>query len=386
MVIIMKKRIGVIFGGRSSEHQVSLMSARSIISVISTELYEIERIGITQEGLWVIGEDAQRLLNGETVTPDKAVYIPATPNKDSLLLVSGTFTPTNLYNTRGNDKPVIIRILQRMDVLFPVLHGPYGEDGTIQGLFEMSGLPYVGAGVAASAIGMDKVLMKDIFMVHRLPVAPYLHFLRSEWRTIKPQIISRIEQELGYPCFVKPANTGSSIGITKVHSPGELEGAVDYAAEFDRKLIAEKAISCREIECSVLGNDEPIASIPGEIIPSREFYNYEAKYIDEGSKLLIPAPISEDITRQVQKLALSAYRAIDCAGMARADFFLDKETNDVYLNELNTIPGFTKISMYPKLWESTGIPYKNLVQRLIELAFERYTDRLHCRTTYTARP
>ena len=378
----MRKRLGIVFGGRSSEHAVSLVSARSIISVIDTDVYDIELIGIAQDGTWVVGDAAKSLLDGQPVDPEEIVCIPAVPKAHPIMIIERSYCSSGQQQVSG-DNTAALRILRQLDVIFPVLHGPYGEDGTIQGLFETCGIPYVGAGVAASAIGMDKILMKNIFMAHGLPTAPFIHFLRSNWQSQAMFIIQQIEREISYPCFVKPSNTGSSIGITKVHSSSNLNHAIEYAAEFDRKIIIEKAIDCREIECSLLGNDEPIASITGEIIPSREFYSYEAKYIDEGSQLLIPAPVSTNIEQKVQEIAIAAFRAIDCAGMARADFFLEKNTDILYLNELNTIPGFTSISMYPKLWEASGIPYPHLVQRLIDLAFERFGDRQRCRTTYT---
>jgi D-alanine-D-alanine ligase len=269
-----------------------------------------------------------------------------------------------------------------IDVIFPVLHGPYGEDGTVQGLLELTGLPYVGAGVTASAVGMDKAIAKDIFHTHGLPVLAYQIILRKAWEADPGEVITQCEASLRYPMFTKPVNLGSSVGISKAHNRDELAAGLDEAARYDRKLLVEQGIEAREIEVSVLGNDEPIASVPGEIIPSREFYSYAAKYIDETSDLLIPAPISEEQAQRVRVLAVEAYKAIDCAGMARVDFLMDKGTGEIWLNEVNTIPGFTPISMYPKLWEATGISYAELIDRLIQLALERHADKGRSTTSF----
>jgi D-alanine-D-alanine ligase len=266
--------------------------------------------------------------------------------------------------------------------VFPILHGPYGEDGTVQGLLELAGVPYVGAGVTASAVGMDKVVFKDILTARGLPVVPYVVIKRKAWAHDSEDTIELIEARIGYPCFVKPANLGSSVGITKAHNQTELVAALDEAARYDRKILVEVAIDAREIEVSVLGNDEPLASVPGEIIPCNEFYDYAAKYLDGDSELLIPAPIPPETTKLVQSLAVEAYLAIDCAGMARADFLLDRHTGELYVNELNTLPGFTPISMYPKLWEASGVSYTELIDRLIQLAFERHADKSRSETTY----
>jgi D-alanine-D-alanine ligase len=269
-----------------------------------------------------------------------------------------------------------------VDVVFPMLHGPMGEDGTVQGLFELADIPYVGAGVMSSAVGMDKAVMKDVFRAHGLPVVPYLVFLRSEWARDPTAVMAQIEARLGFPCFVKPANLGSSVGITKVHSFVELDAALAEAASFDRKLLVEWAVpQAREIECSVLGNDDPITSVPGEIKPGREFYDYEAKYFDEHTQLIIPAPLSDELTARVRELAIRAFRVVDCAGMARVDFLLSSETGELYVSEINTIPGFTAVSMYPKMWEASGLSYKELIDRLIELALERHGDKKRSRTT-----
>jgi D-alanine-D-alanine ligase len=279
--------------------------------------------------------------------------------------------------------------LEEIDIVFPVLHGPYGEDGTVQGLLELAGLPYVGAGVTGSAVAMDKVVFKDVMRARGLPIVDYLVFKRKAWDADPDRVVARVEDRLDYPLFTKPANLGSSVGVSKCHDRAGLVAGLHDAARYDRKLIVEPAVpKAREIEVSVLGNDDPIASVPGEIVPSRGFYSYEAKYIDKGdeaSELLIPAPLSVEMTAYVQDLAVRAYKAIDCAGMARVDFLLSGETETLYLNEVNTIPGFTDISMYPKLWEASGIPYPELIDRLIELALERHGDRARNEVSYQPR-
>jgi D-alanine-D-alanine ligase len=272
--------------------------------------------------------------------------------------------------------------LAELDVVFPVLHGTYGEDGTVQGLLELANVPYVGCGVVASAAAMDKAIAKDILTAHGLPLLPYVVVKRKAWQRVPERVIAKVESKLSYPVFVKPANMGSSVGVSKAHERSELSPALDLAARYDRKVLVEQGIEAREIEVSVLGNDDPIASIPGEVVPSREFYDYQAKYVDDDSELLIPAPLEDETTQQVRQMALSAYKALDCAGMARADFFVDKVSGEVWINELNTIPGFTQISMYPKLWQATGISYPALIGRLIELAVERFEDKNQSETSY----
>jgi len=266
--------------------------------------------------------------------------------------------------------------------VFPVLHGTYGEDGTVQGLLELAGLPYVGSGVLGSALGMDKVAMKAVFRAHGLPIGDYVAVQRSAWRARPEAIVAEVEARLGYPVFTKPANLGSSVGVAKAHNREELVRGLDLAARFDRRLLVEAGINAREIECAVLGNDDPIASVPGEVVPSNEFYDYRAKYIDNASGLFIPARLPAETAAQIRDVAVRAFLALDCAGMARVDFFLCKDTGRVYLNEVNTIPGFTAISMYPKLWEASGVPYPELVDRLIELALERHEDRRATQTSY----
>jgi len=361
-----KIRIGIVFGGRSGEHEVSLSSAESVLKAIDRNKYDVVLIGITKQGRWITSKDPLQYL--KSPSPDDA----AVP-----VALIGEPTDVQIIPISGKKAEI-----GKIDVFFPVLHGPYGEDGTVQGLFELANVPYVGAGVAASAVGLDKDLMKKAFIAVNLPVADYISFLRKDWEKNPDSIISRIKRETGFPCFIKPANAGSSVGISKVHSDGELNPAIDSAARYDRKLLAEVAINAREIECSVLGNDDPEASVPGEIIPAHEFYDYEAKYHDENSQLIIPANLSEDKSNEIREMAVEAFRAIDCTGMARVDFLLEKETEKVYLNEVNTIPGFTKISMYPKLWEATGLSYSALIDKLIQLAIERHEEKNRNLTTY----
>jgi D-alanine-D-alanine ligase len=276
--------------------------------------------------------------------------------------------------------------LTTIDVAFPLIHGPFGEDGTLQGLLELADIPYVGAGVAASAVGMDKALMKAVFRAHNLPILDWLVILRRDWNAQPDDVIYRVESVLGYPCFIKPANLGSSVGISKAHDRAELKRALDLAAQYDRKLIAERAAqNAREIECSVLGNDDPIASIPGEVIPQREFYDYAAKYAnDSGTELIVPANLSPDIARSVQAIAVRAFTAIDACGMARVDFFLERGTSKLLLNEINTIPGFTSVSMYPRMWQASGLSYADLIDRLIRLALERHADKRKSKIAYEA--
>jgi len=351
----MKKiRVGVIFGGRSGEHEVSLRSAESIIKSIDRAKYDVVPIGITHEGRWLTSKNALNLLPvkdaiQKTLTSGESITLPAEPSASEVA-----------------------------DVIFPVLHGTYGEDGTIQGLLELANVPYVGAGVLGSAVGMDKDVMKRLFREAGLPIVDY-------WTVRKSEIDSFVEKHFGtlpYPLFVKPANLGSSVGITKVHGPEELRKALDTAAEYDRKLVVEQGIDAREIELSVLGNDEPIASVPGEIIPSREFYDYEAKYVSDDSRLLIPAPLDAAQMKSAQEMALAAFKVLECSGLARVDLFLEKKSGKFYVNEINTLPGFTTISMYPKLWEASGIPYPELIDRLIALALERHAEKNKLKTKY----
>ena len=373
-----KIRVGVIFGGKSGEHEVSLMSAQSVMRAIDKGKYEVVPIGITHEGRWLTGGDPLKALTGgQTSMPQ--------------LLESGYVLDADV--PRGQTPPEHRELvpgtqaagIPEVDVVFPVVHGTYGEDGTVQGLLELADLPYVGAGVMASAVAMDKAIMKDVLRSHGLPVVDHVVVKRSSWEADPAPVRAQVAGSIGYPCFVKPANLGSSVGISKAHSEQELDAAIELAAQYDRKILVEKCVEqAREIEVSVLGNDDPIASAPGEIIPSREFYDYAAKYLDNASELLIPAPLDPETSDQIRQLAIDAYLAFDCAGMARVDFLLSRATGELFIGEVNTIPGFTAISMYPKLWEASGIPYPELIDRLIELALERHAEKQRTRTTYDA--
>ena len=369
-----KLRVGIVFGGRSGEHEVSLASARSVMAALDAQRYEIVPVGITRDGRWIAGGDPLAALATGDESLSRPVALLGDPAQRGLVELDEPGGP--LARTRLVD----------LDVVFPVLHGPYGEDGTVQGLLDLAGIPYVGAGVTGSAVAMDKVVFKDVMRAHGLPIVDSLVVLRREWESDPQGVLERVEATLRYPLFVKPANLGSSVGVSKAGDRAALARGLAEAARYDRKLLVEAAVAAaREIEVSVLGNDEPIASLPGEIVPSREFYSYAAKYLDEGeraSRLLIPAPISSELTGRVRELAMQAFAAIECAGMARADFLLSGETGELFVNELNTIPGFTAISMYPKLWEASGLPYPQLLDRLIELALERYADRQRNETTY----
>jgi D-alanine-D-alanine ligase len=362
--------VGVVFGGRSGEHEVSLTSARGIMNAIDKEKYEVVPIGITKRGQWLIGGDVhQRLLDaaaGHPVLEDRQTNAPAGE-------VASTSPVPVLWRAEAEEP---------LDVIFPVLHGPFGEDGTVQGLLELAGIPYVGAGVLASAVAMDKVLCKDVLRTHGLPVVKHQVFLRKQVQTDPETVAAMCEAALVYPMFVKPANLGSSVGIHKVRTRPELLAGLADAALYDRRLLVEQGVEAREIEVSVLGNDEPIASVPGEIIPSREFYSYAAKYLDNSSRLLIPAPLTQEQSDLIRKLAVQAFKVLDCSGLARCDFLLEKSTGAVYISEINTMPGFTPISMYPKLWEASGISYHDLIDRLIELALERYEDKQESLTTF----
>lgn len=367
-----KRLVAILFGGRSGEHEVSLMSAQGILKAIDKEKYTVVPIGVTKEGRWLAAGDPMNALQSGEMDRSNPAALLAEPSRRGLM---------RLEEKEPGHALTAFEVSQ-IDVVFPVLHGPYGEDGTVQGLLELADIPYVGAGVAASAVGMDKALFKAILRAHGMPVVPGILVKRNTWELNPEEILSRIEAEIGYDCFVKPANLGSSVGVSKAHNRSELRDALDEAARYDRRLLIEVAVDAREIEVSVLGNDEPIASVPGEIVPCNEFYDYAAKYLDGESQLLIPAPIPAETTELVQDLAVAAYRAIDCAGMARADFLLDRQTGKVYLNEVNTIPGFTPISMYPKLWEASGISYSELIDRLIQLAIERHADKKRSATSY----
>lgn len=383
-----KIRVGVVFGGRSSEHEVSLTSASCVLKAIDRTKYDVIPIGITKGGQWLVGEDVLPLLSSLTPELGQEKQGELQPDHSqevlpvSLLPVPGKGGLVSLGSE--GDGVEVSHLADGLDVVFPVLHGTYGEDGAIQGLLELADLPYVGSGITGSAVAMDKAMAKAVFAARGIPQLPYLVVLRSQVEK-NPAVVEReVGAHLGYPCFVKPASLGSSVGISKVRNSAELQPALAEASIYDRKLVIEKdAGNAREVECSVLGNDDPIASIPGEIVPSREFYDYVAKYHDSDSQLIIPARISPKATRKVQELAVDAFKALDCLGMARVDFFVDKTTDEVYINEINTIPGFTPISMYPKLWEASGIPYGELIDRLIELAVERYRDKQRNVTSFS---
>jgi D-alanine-D-alanine ligase len=385
-------RVGILFGGRSGEHEVSLLSAASVLQAIDKDKYEVVPIGITKNGHWLTAADAENLLQGKLMIeprhlragdPDttqaaavlaqgEAVVVPPEPiHRESGLV---PFQTDAALMRRASDRAI------NVDVIFPVLHGTFGEDGTIQGLLELADIAYVGSGVLGSAAGMDKDIMKSLFIAAGIPLVKHVTILRSDWEKEPKKVQKLVEGKLRYPVFVKPANLGSSVGISKAHDRKELGPAIEEAAKFDRKIVIEQGVGgknakAREIECSVLGNDDPIASIPGEIVPVKEFYDYSAKYLDEGSELIIPAKLTKTETKKVQELAVRAFKAVDCSGLARVDFLMEPGTRKIYLNEVNTMPGFTAISMYPKLWAASGLKYADLIDRLIQLGLERHADK-----------
>lgn len=373
-----KLKVAVLFGGRSGEHEVSLVSARSVIGALDPERFEVIPVGITREGAWIVGTDPMRALEEESFAETRPAAILADP----------TYSGLSQIRSRQNERAGQLSMLSRVDVAFPVLHGTFGEDGTVQGLLELADVAYVGAGVVASAVAMDKIIFKHVCDDVGLPIIPYVHCSRRRWEREPESVLHMVEAELSYPLFTKPANLGSSVGISRCINQRELRAGMDEAARYDRRLLIEEAVpEAREIEVSVLGNEAPSASVPGEIIPSRDFYSYEAKYLDTGedaSELLIPAPLSEELTARIRKMAIQAYKAIDCAGMARVDFLLSGETGELYLNEINTIPGFTPISMYPKLWDATGVPYERLLSWLIDLALERHVENARSERVFRA--
>jgi len=389
-----KLRVGILFGGRSGEHEISLLSAASVFKAIDQDKYEVVPIGITKEGKWLTASDAERLLHGKAgegarrtqhqlragdpeATPaaavlqsGEAVVVPPEPHKGTGLTPFQADQPAR----RASDRAI------NVDVIFPVLHGTFGEDGTIQGLLELADIPYVGAGVLGSAAGMDKDIMKALFRASGLPIVKHVTILRSDWESAPKKVQKLVETKLKYPVFVKPANLGSSVGISKARERKELGPAIDEAAKFDRKIVIEEGVGgkknkAREIECSVLGNDKPQASILGEIVPSAEFYDYTSKYLDEGSQLIIPAKLTKSEIKNVQELAIAGFRAVDCSGLARVDFLMDPKSRKIYLNEINTMPGFTSISMYPKLWAASGVTYPELIERLIQLGIDRHQEK-----------
>jgi D-alanine-D-alanine ligase len=385
-----KLRVGILFGGRSGEHEVSLLSAASVFKAIDSSKYEVVPIGITKDGRWLTASDAERLLHGKAGEgarptlragdPDttasaavlqngEAVVFPPEPHNSSM-----TPFQADAPVRRASDRAI------NVDIIFPVLHGTFGEDGTIQGLLELADIPYVGAGVLGSAAGMDKDIMKSLFRAAGLAIVKHVTVLRSEWESAPKKVQKLVESNLKYPVFVKPANLGSSVGISKARDRKELGPAIDEAAKFDRKIVIEEGVGgkknkAREIECSVLGNDNAQASVPGEIVPSAEFYDYSAKYLDEGSQLIIPAKLTKAETKKVQELAIAGFHAVDCSGLARVDFLMDPKSRKIYLNEINTMPGFTSISMYPKLWAASGVEYSELISRLIQLGLDRHAEK-----------
>ncbi len=359
-------RVGVLFGGRSSEHEVSLASARNVIDALNQAGHTVVPIGITPQGRWLPHEQALAQLGESAATREPQTTLE--PRADD------TWALLPQANSESE--------LPAVDVIFPVLHGPYGEDGTVQGLLEMANIPYVGCGVLASAVGMDKVIAKQLFAQAGLPQPDFQVVMRRRWAAEPEQILEALEANLPYPVFVKPANLGSSVGVSKARNRAELIDAIALACRFDRKVVVEQAVAnAREIEVSVLGNEDPIVSTPGEIVPGNEFYDYAAKYLDDNSQLIIPAELSEALVKQVQSLAIKAFQVADCSGLARVDFLLDDASGALYLNEINTMPGFTQISMYPKLWAASGISYAELVDRLLALALERHQDRMQNATT-----
>src|SRR5438067_372406 len=390
-----KLRVGVLFGGRSGEHEVSLLSAASVLKAIDKKKYDVVPIGINKQGHWLTAEHAEQLLGGEKSEPLAVPALPGGPHlragdpeatASATVLASGAsvvmppvpesgeLMPFGQPRRRSSDRAI------NVDVIFPVLHGTFGEDGTIQGLLELADIAYVGAGVLGSAAGMDKDVMKRLFQAAGLPIVKHVSFLRSEWERDPKGMRKLVEKNLKYPVFVKPANLGSSVGISKARNRKQLEEAIDLAAEFDRKIVVEEGVGgkdrkARELEVSVLGNDKPEASVPGEIVPIKEFYDYAAKYLDEGSQLVIPARLSRKQTKEVQQMAIRAFQAVDCAGLARVDFLMDPKSSRLYVNEINTMPGFTAISMYPKLWAASGLSYPKLIDRLIQFGMERHEEK-----------
>jgi len=387
-----KLRVGILFGGRSGEHEVSLLSAASILKAIDRKKFDVVPIGITKEGRWLGAGDAQNLLDGENGAEGRKLRAgdpEVTPGAKLLHEGMPTLFAPEPAKTETLTKGVAERRVdgQSLDVVFPVLHGTFGEDGTIQGLFELAGIAYVGSGVLGSSAGMDKDVMKRLFAQAGLPIVKHVTLLRADWEKSPRKAIKQIEEQLKYPVFVKPANLGSSVGISKAHNRKELGPALDIAAKYDRKLVVEQGVGgkknkARELEVAVLGNDDAKASVVGEIIPGKEFYDYEAKYLAEGSVPVIPAKLTSAESKQIRAMAVEAFRACDLSGLARVDFLMEPEgKRRIYLNEVNTLPGFTQISMYPKLWEATGIGYSDLITQLIELALQRHEEKK--RTTYS---
>lgn len=366
-----KLRVGVIMGGKSGEHEVSIISAASVIKALDRNRYNVIPIGITKTGKWISGPQTIKILKTESKGKILDKILLPDPNQRSLIAIKDSQI--------SREKP--------LDVIIPILHGTYGEDGKVQGLFELADIPYVGAGVLGSAVGMDKIIMKKLFKQSDLDTPEFAYFQKNDWLKYRSKIIKQIESKLKYPVFVKPANLGSSVGITKAKNRDQLITSIKEAIKYDRRVIIEQAIKkVREIECAVLGNDNPKASIPGEVIPNLEFYSYEAKYIDEnGAILKIPATLNKKMVKDIQEMSIKAFKILDLAGMARIDFLI-ANNKKIYISEVNTIPGFTSISMYPKLWEASGIPYSKLLDILIKLAIERHQEKQELKTSYNLKP
>jgi D-alanine-D-alanine ligase len=370
-----KIRVGLIYGGKSGEHEVSLQTALAVIKAFDFSKYELIPFYITKQGDWRSGKQ----LTGPVRQVEELTF-----SEERSAIGGGTTALQPFFGTlqKSEGQPAEAGRGRTLDVVFPLLHGTFGEDGTVQGLLEMANIAYVGAGVLASAVGMDKIMMKKIFAQEGLPQCVFRHFTRHQWMKDNSFFIMEIEIAIGYPCFVKPANLGSSVGISKASNREELISAIDIALQFDRKVIVEENVDAREVEVSVLGNDDPIASVPGEIVSSNDFYDYKAKYVDGKSAMIIPADIPEDVAGQLRDMAVRAYQSIDCSGLSRVDFFLTKDTNQIYINEINTMPGFTPFSMYPLLWKETGKPYRELLDDLIRLALQRYNDKQRIRYSF----
>ena len=380
----MKLKVGILFGGRSGEHEVSLKSACSVMAALDEAKYDIVPIGITREGTWLAGNDPMKALStGNLPGGNVPVAVVPDPGVGGLIYLGSSETEEISRAAEGSGPPDFIPgKIEKLQVVFPVLHGTYGEDGTVQGLLELAGIPYVGPGVLAASAGMDKVVMKMLFQQVGLPIGKYLFFLKREWRENREKYVEQIEKELGYPCFIKPANLGSSVGISKAADREQLIQGIEEAARYDRRIVVEEHLQGKEIEVSVLGNDEPEASVPGEIIPCNDFYDYQAKYIDDRSELIIPAELGEKLTAEVRSMAVKVFKAVDGSGMGRVDFFVDPLKETVVVNEINTIPGFTQVSMYPKLWEASGLSYSHLLDRLINLALERFQEKAELKTIF----
>ncbi|WAH35157.1 D-alanine--D-alanine ligase [Alicyclobacillus dauci] len=362
-------KVGVIFGGKSGEHEVSLQSAKSVIEALNPHQYTIVPIGISKSGNWQVGKNALKALEEEQNTAKKV------SSSSSVSFINHQIGGLTSVSPQPSAQPVPSALVNDVDVIIPVMHGTYGEDGSIQGMLELMDVAYVGAGVLASAVGLDKVVMKQVFGSVGLPQVRYTSCTRQTWKASPLQVIRQVEDTFGYPCFVKPANLGSSVGISKARDREELQRAIELAAQYDRKIIIEEGLNVREVEVAVLGNDVPQVSVAGEIVPSSEFYDYKAKYVGGTSKLIIPAELTDRQRQEIEQYAVEAFQAIDCSGLSRVDFFIEKETGRVIVNEINTMPGFTRYSMYPKLWEASGMSYTKLLDTLIELAIERQNEK-----------